>query len=312
MVRKAIGQLLKEQRTKLDWSLDEAESVKEIKKIYISALETDNYKIFPSSFYVRAYLKQYVERLDLDEEVLLKAFDEGTDVEIDSPIDDTANYRFIRPDQRSPEQDTEEEDEDEEKGLFAESEADQTQKSWAARNLPTIFLSSVAIIILLSVGITALINLAPLSHVKNKNYYLASESKSSSGKNTSDSSQATSSSQSTTSTSSSNQDTTMNVIQNGNYATVMITTKQNPVTLDLSLLNPQTSASVAITSAPQSSYLLNATNKEIKVSLNKGSYQSLITVNQANLLAITINGQVLTGMNFQMPVTSFNLEITYQ
>ena len=66
MAKKTVGQVLRDQRAKLDMTLNEAEDLTQIQKMYIVALEHDDYDALPGDFYVKAYLKQYAERLDLD------------------------------------------------------------------------------------------------------------------------------------------------------------------------------------------------------------------------------------------------------
>ena len=47
---KTIGQVLKEKRTSLGLDLSEAEQLTQVQKLYIVALETDDYKALPGDF----------------------------------------------------------------------------------------------------------------------------------------------------------------------------------------------------------------------------------------------------------------------
>lgn len=61
-----LGQLLKKARMDNDISLDKLEEMTKIRKRYLEAIETGEYKILPGSFYVRAFIKSYAEAVGLD------------------------------------------------------------------------------------------------------------------------------------------------------------------------------------------------------------------------------------------------------
>jgi cytoskeletal protein RodZ len=61
-----LGQLLKKARLENDISLEQLEEMTKIRKRYLEAIETGDYKILPGSFYVRAFIKSYAESVGLD------------------------------------------------------------------------------------------------------------------------------------------------------------------------------------------------------------------------------------------------------
>ena len=100
MAKKTVGQVLRDQRAKLDMTLNEAEDLTQIQKMYIVALEHDDYDALPGDFYVKAYLKQYAERLDLDYDQLVTAYERNEPIDVHETPDLTENYRFVKPSER--------------------------------------------------------------------------------------------------------------------------------------------------------------------------------------------------------------------
>ncbi|OFI47227.1 hypothetical protein BG262_00975 [Floricoccus penangensis] len=77
MESKTAGQILKEKRVERGWTIDDAEQATRIKKRYIIALEDDDYDDIPGDFYVRAYIKQYSDRLGTDYSPLINYYETG-------------------------------------------------------------------------------------------------------------------------------------------------------------------------------------------------------------------------------------------
>ena len=92
---KTIGQVLKEKRTSLGLDLSEAEQLTQVQKLYIVALETDDYKALPGDFYIKAYLKQYAEKLGLNADRIIQAYDEGKGITVEDKEDILENYHFV-------------------------------------------------------------------------------------------------------------------------------------------------------------------------------------------------------------------------
>src|SRR5574337_167961 len=97
---KTIGQVLKEKRTSLGLDLSEAEQLTQVQKLYIVALETDDYKALPGDFYIKAYLKQYAEKLGLNADRIIQAYDEGKGITVEDKEDILETYHFVKPSER--------------------------------------------------------------------------------------------------------------------------------------------------------------------------------------------------------------------
>ncbi len=61
-----LGNRLKEARLAKNLSLDDLQSITKIQKRYLIGIEEGNYSSMPGNFYVRAFIKQYAEALDLN------------------------------------------------------------------------------------------------------------------------------------------------------------------------------------------------------------------------------------------------------
>ncbi|MDR0300069.1 MAG: helix-turn-helix domain-containing protein [Streptococcaceae bacterium] len=277
MVKKSIGVLLKERRTKLDWGLDKAEKTTAIKKIYISALETENYAIFPGPFYVRAYLKQYAEKLELDVEAILEAYDHKEPVEVEGPFEDTGNYRFIRPDERIP---------------LPSDEDDEEAKTWLQRYLPMVALSSIAIIILIAVGVMVFFNFPKSTSVSSNDYSLSSSSVSSS------------------SSSSSASSTSLSLSADGK--SLQIVTNESSVDMGFTLnANVEAATASASGTVTQSVSLSSTSQKSAEFKLENKATTSILTVSDIKAMTITINGQTLDISKLDQPSNVITLQISY-
>lgn len=61
-----LGNRLKEAREAKGLSLDDLQSITKIQKRYLKGIEDGNYSMMPGKFYVRAFIKQYAEAVDLE------------------------------------------------------------------------------------------------------------------------------------------------------------------------------------------------------------------------------------------------------
>lgn len=286
VVKKTVGSVLKERRTQLNWSLDTAEKRTRIKKIYISALETDNHSALPGKFYVRAYLKQYSDKLKIDTNAILDAFDKGEMVDVGGTLEDTGNYRFIRPNERLLERSV---DTGRKRG------SNDTMKKGKFRYyLPIISLSITAIGIL---GIV--IAIVMLSRPKDKllldNYTISSSSVSSSE----------------SSSSSLKQSTVLSAIENGNTLTVAVTSDRDSVVLDFALNDDKIRTAISLTNSNVSALMLSSDNSKATATINTGAAQSMITLGLANTTLIKINDQTLPLAQSEQPITTIILEMIY-
>ncbi|MDO4597155.1 MAG: DUF4115 domain-containing protein [Ligilactobacillus agilis] len=74
----SIGQTLKDARSDKGLTLDDLQQNTKIQKRYLIAIEEDNFAALPGEFYVRAFVKQYAEAVDLDSKELLLQLAEQT------------------------------------------------------------------------------------------------------------------------------------------------------------------------------------------------------------------------------------------
>lgn len=66
-----IGQKLKEARIEKGYTLDDLQQITKIQKRYLIAIEDDDFAALPGDFYVRAFIRQYAETVDLNADELL-------------------------------------------------------------------------------------------------------------------------------------------------------------------------------------------------------------------------------------------------
>lgn len=71
-----LGNRLKEAREAKGLSLDDLQTVTKIQKRYLVGIEEGNYSMMPGKFYVRAFIKQYAEAVDLNPEELFDLYKE--------------------------------------------------------------------------------------------------------------------------------------------------------------------------------------------------------------------------------------------
>lgn len=69
-----LGARLKEARERKGYSLDDLQEITKIQKRYLVGIEEGNFKNMPGSFYVRAFIKQYAEAVDLNPDELLEEY----------------------------------------------------------------------------------------------------------------------------------------------------------------------------------------------------------------------------------------------
>lgn len=69
-----LGNHLRQARLEKNISLDDLQEITKIQKRYLIGIEEGNYSIMPGNFYVRAFIKQYAEAVDLDPDVLFEQY----------------------------------------------------------------------------------------------------------------------------------------------------------------------------------------------------------------------------------------------
>ena len=69
-----LGNRLKEARLAKGLSFDDVQTITKIQKRYLIGIEEGNYASMPGNFYVRAFIKQYAEALDLNPDEIFETY----------------------------------------------------------------------------------------------------------------------------------------------------------------------------------------------------------------------------------------------
>ena len=78
MRKKTIGEVLRLARINQGLSLEELHRKTDIQLDVLEALETDDFDKLPSTFYARSFLRKYAWAVELDEHIVLDAYDSGS------------------------------------------------------------------------------------------------------------------------------------------------------------------------------------------------------------------------------------------
>jgi len=96
MRKKTIGEVLRLARTNQGLTLEELHKKTEIQLEMLEAMEADDFDQLPSSFYTRSFLRKYAWAVELDERIVLDAYDSGSMItyeEVDVDEDDLTGRR---------------------------------------------------------------------------------------------------------------------------------------------------------------------------------------------------------------------------
>ena len=77
MRKKTIGEVLRLARISQGLSLEQLQRKTDIQLDLLEALETDNFDKLPNLFYTRSFLRKYAWAVELDENIILDAYDSG-------------------------------------------------------------------------------------------------------------------------------------------------------------------------------------------------------------------------------------------
>ncbi|WP_299090218.1 RodZ domain-containing protein [uncultured Metabacillus sp.] len=69
-----LGNRLKQAREEKNISLDDLQAMTKIQKRYLLGIEEGNYSMIPGKFYVRAFIKQYAEAVNLNPEMIFEEY----------------------------------------------------------------------------------------------------------------------------------------------------------------------------------------------------------------------------------------------
>ena len=78
MRKKTIGEVLRLARTNQGLTLEELHRKTEIQLDMLEAMEADDFDQLPSPFYTRSFLRKYAWAVELDERIVLDAYDSGS------------------------------------------------------------------------------------------------------------------------------------------------------------------------------------------------------------------------------------------
>lgn len=93
-----LGQQLKEARLQKGLSLDDVQEMTKIRKRYLEAIESGDYKVLPGSFYVRAFIKTYAETVGLNPDELLEGHKKDVpETEQEATMEPVITKRSSRP-----------------------------------------------------------------------------------------------------------------------------------------------------------------------------------------------------------------------
>ena len=96
MRKKTIGEVLRLARTNQGLTLEELHKKTEIQLDMLEAMEDDNFDQLPSPFYTRSFLRKYAWAVELDERIVLDAYDSGSMItyeEVDVDEDELTGRR---------------------------------------------------------------------------------------------------------------------------------------------------------------------------------------------------------------------------
>ena len=96
MRKKTIGEVLRLARINQGLSLEELQEKTEIQLHFLEAMEADDFDQLPSTFYARSFLRKYVWAVELDEGIVLDAYDSGSMItyeEVDVDEEDLSGRR---------------------------------------------------------------------------------------------------------------------------------------------------------------------------------------------------------------------------
>ncbi len=283
---KSIGRVLKERRTELGFGLSEAETFTKIQKLYIVALETDDYKALPGEFYVRAYLKQYAEKLGLNADNILQAYDEGHGITVaDDPMED---YHFVKPSNR-----------------FEPEEEEIGPRTWRYY-VPIITLSGVALVIVGAVTAAVLLNRPNSPNLINTDYtYSQSVSQ------TSQTTQVTTKSTIQSSSSVAQPTEKLTVTGANSSLTATLDNATTPVKVTFTA-GTGAAAWVLVRNSDMNTagVTINAQNPTVTATLTATSTSSTITLGNHDNITMAINGQSVDLSKFANTGGPYNIQLT--
>ena len=96
MRKKTIGEVLRLARINQGLSIEELQTKTDIQMNLLEAMEADDFDQLPSPFYARSFLRKYAWAVELDERIILDAYDSGSMItyeEVDVDEEDLSGRR---------------------------------------------------------------------------------------------------------------------------------------------------------------------------------------------------------------------------
>ncbi|OFI48993.1 hypothetical protein BG261_04845 [Floricoccus tropicus] len=286
MESKTAGQILKEKRIERRWTIDDAEQATRIKKRYIIALEDDDYDDIPGDFYVRAYIKQYSDRLGTDYSPLINYYETGEligeDDESESSLDRQLNSG----------------------NNIRVSDQDQNSIINNIRNhLPIILLSGTALLILIGVSAIVFFNRPkiplPTDTSSESSSSLVAKEETTEEKKEEETRQEAK--------------TKLEASVNGSDMQVKVTDAPNPLSIEI-LVSDGVESWISVTNSDQENgVVLNSSKKSITAKLSDKASNTVITLGVVQGVSIKIDGQKLNMTKLANQTTgTVSLNINYK
>ena len=98
MRKKTIGEVLRLARINQGLSIEELQAKTDIQMNLLEAMEADDFDRLPSPFYARSFLRKYAWAVELDERIILDAYDSGSMItyeEVDVDEEDLSGRRRL-------------------------------------------------------------------------------------------------------------------------------------------------------------------------------------------------------------------------
>jgi cytoskeleton protein RodZ len=95
----SLGQRMRNERENQGFSLDDVEQETKIRKLYINAIEEENFDILPERVYATGFVKRYARFLHLNEDEIVEEF--KTLAYKDNETPKKENIEFVGPDSRA-------------------------------------------------------------------------------------------------------------------------------------------------------------------------------------------------------------------
>ena len=263
MRKKTIGEVLRLARINQGLSLEELQEKTEIQLHFLEAMEADDFDQLPSTFYARSFLRKYAWAVELDERIVLDAYDSGSMI----------TYEEV---------DVDEED------LSGRRRSNKKKTSY----LPLFYFVLFALSILIFVTYYVWNYIQTQPSPSSANYSVVSSTSSTTSSSSSSSSQTSSSSSSSqTSSSSSTTESTITVSGEGNRIEARYKTSKETATVQLAVSDTTSWISVS-GSELEGGVTLSTDNKNAKTTVSTKNPVT-ITLGVVKGVTVTVDNQTI-------------------